>query len=438
MEQMKYPLTKELIDFIDRSPVSFLAVEQLCSLLDENGFVRLYEQDDWKLSPSGKYYVTRNGSSVLAFRLPNGTPKGFMIAASHSDSPSFRLKSDYALSACDRYVKFNTERYGGGILSTWFDRPLSVAGRVLVEQNGAIVTKLFDGKKPLCLIPNVAIHLNRNMNDGFKINPAVDTLPLFSLKEAEGSLETLISDALSVRPERIVSHDLFVYNRDYGTFFGADDAFFCAPRIDDLQCAYTTMRALWESEPFESVSVCAVFDNEEVGSSTKQGAASGLLEDVLGRIADSCQTSLLRMLPHSLMLSCDNGHAMHPNHPELSDAKNAPHLNGGVVIKHNANQKYTTDAVSEALFTAIAKRANVPIQHYANRSDIPGGGTLGSISNTKVALNTVDIGLAQLAMHSAMETAGSLDTQYLSDSVHAFFETTVLQDGDGAFTLHTR
>ena len=183
MEQMKYPLTKELIDFIDRSPVSFLAVEQLCSLLDENGFVRLYEQDDWKLSPSGKYYVTRNGSSVLAFRLPNGTPKGFMIAASHSDSPSFRLKSDYALSACDRYVKFNTERYGGGILSTWFDRPLSVAGRVLVEQNGAIVTKLFDGKKPLCLIPNVAIHLNRNMNDGFKINPAVDTLPLFSLRK---------------------------------------------------------------------------------------------------------------------------------------------------------------------------------------------------------------------------------------------------------------
>lgn len=438
MKQDKLALTRALIDFIERAPVSFAAVEQLCSLLDENGFTRLYEQEEWALVPDGRYYVTRNGSSLLAFCLPAVSPKGFMIAASHSDSPGFRLKSTFEQTACDRYVKLNTERYGGGILSTWFDRPLSVAGRVMVHRDDRLVSEIIDLKAPLCLIPSVAIHLNRNANDGVKINPAVDTLPLFSMSNTDGSLLDLVADTLSVKKEQIVSHDLFLYNRDRGSFFGLDDAFFCAPRIDDLQCAYTTVRALTESTPFESVSLCAVFDNEEVGSSTKQGAASGLLFDVLERIAAYAARPLCRMLPHSLMLSCDNGHAMHPNHAELSDPKNAPHLNGGVVIKHNANQKYTTDAVSEALFSAIAARVDVPVMHYANRSDIPGGGTLGSISNTRVALPTVDIGLAQLAMHSAMETAGSLDTQYLFDSVRAFYETTVLQDGDGSFTLHTR
>ncbi len=427
--------TNALLDFIERSPVCFAAVETAQSMLEAKGYIRLSFQSPWDLTPGGKYYVTRNGSSLIAFTVPADPQTGFMIAASHSDSPCWKLKTESEITMFDRYTKLNTEGYGGMICSSWFDRPLSLAGRAIVKQGSAFETRVVTFDRDLCLIPNVCIHFNREINNGYKYNKAVDTLPLLSNSTEKGGVKKLVADRLGVEPDAIVSMDLFVINRTRGSIFGADDAFFCAPRIDDLQCAYTTLAALLEAETPKAIPVYALFDNEEVGSETKQGAASTFLNDVVTRIAAHYGRTLSEMLPASFMLSCDNGHALHPNHPELSDAKNAPHLNGGVVIKHNANQRYATDALSEALFAEICRRADVPVQHFANRSDVAGGGTLGSISNTRVSLKTVDIGLAQLAMHSAVETGGVKDTDYMVRAAKAFFESALVVTDAGAIEL---
>ena len=427
--------TNQLLDFIERSPVSFAAVQQAESMLKEHGYERLSFQSGWELCAGGRYFVTRNGSSLIAFTVPEDPKPGFMIAASHSDSPCFKLKTDSEVVTFDRYLRLNTEGYGGMIVSSWFDRPLSLAGRAIVKNGSAFETRVVAFDRDLCLIPNVCIHFNREINNGYKYNKAVDTLPLVSNSNEKGQIKALVAKQLNVEPDAIVSMDLFVINRTRGSVFGADDAFFCAPRIDDLQCAFTTLAALLEAEAPKAIPVYALFDNEEVGSETKQGAASTFLFDVLTRVAAHYQRTLPEMLPASFMLSCDNGHALHPNHPELSDAKNAPHMNGGVVIKHNANQRYATDALSEALFTEICARADVPVQHFANRSDIAGGGTLGSISNTRVSLKTVDIGLAQLAMHSAVETGGVKDTDYMIRAAKAFYESALTLAGDGTIVL---
>jgi aspartyl aminopeptidase len=427
--------TNALLDFIERSPVCFAAVETAQSMLEAKGYIRLSFQSPWDLTPGGKYYVTRNGSSLIAFTVPADPQTGFMIAASHSDSPCWKLKTEGEITMFDRYTKLNTEGYGGMICSSWFDRPLSLAGRAIVKQGSAFETRVVTFDRDLCLIPNVCIHFNREINNGYKYNKAVDTLPLLSNSTEKGGVKKLVADRLGVEPDAIVSMDLFVINRTRGSIFGADDAFFCAPRIDDLQCAYTTLAALLEADAPKAIPVYALFDNEEVGSETKQGAASTFLNDVVTRIAAHYGRTLSEMLPASFMLSCDNGHALHPNHPELSDTKNAPHLNGGVVIKHNANQRYATDALSEALFAEICRRADVPVQHFANRSDVAGGGTLGSISNTRVSLKTVDIGLAQLAMHSAVETGGVKDTDYMIRAAKAFFESALVVTDTGAIEL---
>ena len=427
--------TNALLDFIEHSPVCFAAVCEAQKMLESNGYSRLSFQDVWDLTPGGKYYITRNGSSLIAFCVPQDAQPGFMIAASHSDSPCFKLKTNSEVMMADRYLKLNTEGYGGMIISSWFDRPLSLAGRAIVKNGSAFETRVVTFDRDLCLIPNVCIHFNREINNGYKYNKAVDTLPLLSNTKEPGMVKKLVAERLGVEPDAIVSMDLYVINRTRGSVFGADDAFFCAPRIDDLQCAYTTLAGLLEAETPKAIPVYALFDNEEVGSETKQGAASMFLYDVLTRVAAFYGHTLSEMLPASLMLSCDNGHALHPNHPELSDSKNAPHLNGGVVIKHNANQRYATDALSEALFAEICARADVPVQHFANRSDIAGGGTLGSISNTRVSMKTVDIGLAQLAMHSAVETGGIKDTDYMVRAVKAFYESALQIKDDGAIVL---
>ena len=427
--------TNALLDFIEHSPVCFAAVREAETMLDANRYVRLSFQSEWNLIPDGKYYITRNGSSLIAFTVPKNPQPGFMVAASHSDSPCFKLKTDSEIVAADRYLKLNTEGYGGMIISSWFDRPLSLAGRAIVKNGSSFETRIVTFDRDLCLIPNVCIHFNREINNGYKYNKAVDTLPLLSNTKEPGTVKKLVAERLGVDSESIVSMDLYVINRTRGSVFGADDAFFCAPRIDDLQCAYTTLAGLLEAGTPKAIPVYALFDNEEVGSETKQGAASMFLYDVLTRIAGHYGHTLSEMLPASLMLSCDNGHAVHPNHPELSDARNAPHLNGGVVIKHNANQRYATDALSEALFAEICAHAEVPVQHFANRSDIAGGGTLGSISNTRVSLKTVDIGLAQLAMHSAVESGGIKDTDYMVRAVKAFFESALVIKDSGAIEL---
>ncbi len=410
-----------LFDFIKKCPSAYHTVATVKDKLRENGYTELYEGDKWELLPGGKYFVTRNGTSVIAFNY-KPSARGFMISASHSDFPAFRLKMTPETSGA--YARLEVERYGGMINYTWLDRPLSVAGRVLVRTEGGIEARLSDLDRDLCVIPSVAIHLNRGVNDGYKFNPAVDLLPLSG--SAIGIMDE-IAASVGASAEDILSHDLFVYNRDEGREFGLKNEFIICPRLDDLGCVFASLVGFLSADAAESIPVLAVFDNEEVGSNTKQGAASTFLYDTLSRIAGDDYASALS---NSLMLSADNAHAKHPNHPELSDPDNAPLLNGGVVIKWNANQSYATDGASMALFAEICGRAGAKTQTYYNRADLPGGSTLGSISNTKVSLPTVDIGLPQLAMHSANETGGAKDLEEMIKSIRAFYSTAIKREGN--------
>lgn len=435
MDRENLAVTKELIEFIQKSPTAFQAAETISAMLKETGFTRLAEGGEWKLESGGRYYLTRNLSSVVAFCVPEESADSFMIAASHTDSPTFKLKNNYEDETCGKYLRLNTERYGSTIFSTWFDRPLSLAGRVIFRDGDRFTAKSVVIDRDLLLIPSVAIHFNRQVNEGMKLDPAVDTVPLFSASEEKGALRRIIAEAAGTTEDKLAGMDLFLYNRTPGSIWGADNEFFSCPRIDNLMCAFGTLKGFLSAKKGNAIQVYAAFDNEETGSDTKQGAGSMLLRNTLERIAESLGKDLRRVLAASFMLSADNGHARHPNHPELSDAENAPYMNEGVVIKTNAAQKYTTDGLSSALFTEICRRAGVPVQNFANRSDLAGGSTLGGISNTKVPLNTVDIGLAQLAMHSSYETAGCADTAYLIRACREFYRSALETSGDGEYVL---
>ena len=424
-------------DFIQKSPSAFHACATLCEMLEKGGYASLSESKAWDLVPGGKYYVTRNRSSVIAFAIPETGFAHFQIVSSHSDSPTFKLKHICEDESAG-HLRLNVERYGGMIMSSWFDRPLSVAGRVLVKEGGALHTKLVDLGRDALLIPNMPIHFNREVNDGYKYNAQVDLLPLYGGKDCRGMLKAEIAKAAGVSADDIVSQDLFLYVRQPGTVWGAKNEFFSCPRIDDLECAYTSAAAFLQSEAAGHINVLAVFDNEEVGSSSKQGADSTFLTDVFVRIGaalGATDSQIRAAIASSFMASADNAHAVHPNHPEKYDAQNRTFMNGGVVIKHNANQKYTTDAVSCAIFSSLCEKAGVPVQHFANRSDVLGGSTLGNIANTHASMNTVDIGLAQLAMHSAVETAGCADAGYMVRALTALYSSNVVVTADGEITI---
>lgn len=427
--------TKQLLKFIENSPTAYQAVDSAAAILEEQGFARLCAQQAWDLTPGRGYYTVQNGTSIIAFRVPTGKIGSVMLAASHSDSPTFKLK---AVCEADtgEYVKLNTERYGGMILSSWLDKPLSLAGRLVVKEDNAIKTVSVKVDRDLLLIPNVAIHQNRKHNDGYVFNAQTDMMPLYGMSDAKGSLMTTVADAAGVAAENVIGSDLYLYNRTPGTIWGADEAFFSAPRIDNLMCAYGTLKGLLQADVAEHVlQVWACFDNEETGSRTKQGAGALWLRDVLERVCEAGGVDLRRVMPTSMMLSADNAHAKHPNHPELSDAQNAPRMGGGVVIKANASQSYATDGVSCAIFSEICKKAGVPTQSFANRSDSPGGSTLGSIADTLLPINTVDIGMAQLAMHSSYETAACADTAHVINASRAFFEAEIRLDTAGNYTI---
>ena len=441
-EYQKY--AKEMLAFIDKSPTCFHAVANLKEMLKQKGFLELLETEEWKIQLGQGYFVTRNDSSIIAFFIPEtenseeqeelakkGELMGFHIAASHSDSPCFKIKEAPEITVENKYVKLNTESYGGTIYSTWFDRVLSVAGRLAVKENGKIVTKLVNIEEDLLVIPSVAIHMNREVNKGAEYNPQVDMLPLFAdskEKQAKNLLLKKAAKTADVKTKDILGHDLFVYTREKGKILGENGEFVLSPRLDDLQCAYASMKSFSESIPKKYINVCAVFDNEEVGSSTKQGANSTFLEDVLFRISEGMgisRTKYLQMIANSFLISADNAHAVHPNHPEKADPTNRPYLNGGIVIKYHGSQKYTTDGISAAKMKDICEKAGVPYQTYANRSDIVGGSTLGNISTAHVSVSSVDIGLPQLSMHSAVETAGVRDTEYAVKAFKVFFEENI-------------
>ena len=422
---MYYETAEKLLTFIRKSPTAFHAVDTMKNILAEQGFQELSEKDYWKLVPSGQYMVTRNNSALIAFSIPENAPRRFHIMASHSDSPTFKIKENPEITVEKAYVKLNVEKYGGMLMSPWFDRPLSVAGRVVVSENGEIKEKLVDIDRDLLMIPSLAIHMNREVNSGYAYNPQKDLLPLYGTAGTEETFGKTIAEAAGVREEDILSHDLFLYSRTRGAVWGAEKEFVSAGRLDDLQCAFASMEGLLSGEKKKSIAVHCVMDNEEVGSGTKQGAASTFLKDTLLRINSGLGRTYeeyLMSLADSFMISADNAHALHPNYTDMTDPVNRPLLNKGIVIKYNANQKYCTDAVSAARFKDICTRAEVPFQTFVNRSDMAGGSTLGNISNTQVPVNTVDIGLPQLAMHSPYETAGVKDTYSLIKAAELFFE----------------
>lgn len=416
--------TEKLLDFIEKSPTAFQAVDEMQKRLTENGFEVLSEKEYWKLIPGGKYLVTRNNSALIAFCIPEKESRVFHIMASHSDSPSFKIKENPEIKVDNSYVKLNVEKYGGMLMAPWFDRPLSVAGRVIIRRNGGLKEKLINIKRDLVMIPNLAIHMNREANNGVSYNPQKDLQPLFAVGNTDRTLLEIIAEQTGVKKEDIISHDLFLYNRMPGTVWGADREFVSSARLDDLQCAFASMEGLLRAQNHESIAVHCVMDNEEVGSGTKQGAASTFLKDTLLRInmgLGRTYEEYLMTLAGSFMVSADNAHALHPNYTDKTDPTNHPVLNKGIVIKFNANQKYCTDAVSAAIFKELCTKAGVLYQTFVNRSDIAGGSTLGNISNTQVPMNTVDIGLPQLAMHSPYETAGVKDTEYLVRAAEELF-----------------
>lgn len=420
--------SKELLKFIRKSPTSYHAVANIAEMLSQEGFVCLSESEDWSLAAGGKYYVVRNDSSLIAFVIPQSTDqvKGFHIAASHSDSPCFKVKEAPECVTEQVYLKLNTEKYGGMILSTWLDRALSVAGRIAIKGEKGIESRLVNIDQDLCVIPNVAIHMNREMNSGVAYNAQTDMLPLYStnVEGRRASLLKQIAKEAGVKAEDILGHDLFLYAREQGAILGGEGEFVLSPRLDDLQCAFASVKAFLQSKPTEYINVCAIFDNEEVGSVTRQGADSTFLEDTLRRAAECVAAGVsgyLKLVAGSFLISADNAHAVHPNHPEKADPTNRPVLNGGIVIKFHGSQKYATDGISAAMLKNWCMTAGVPFQTYANRSDILGGSTLGNLSMSHVSLAGVDIGLPQLAMHSAVETAGVKDTAYAIAMLKEFY-----------------
>ena len=396
---MYQKISEELLTFLRKSPSCFQAADQVREALVAHGFQQLKEDEKWNLEVNHSYFTMRNSSSVIAFTIPENARNGYRIMASHSDSPTFKIKENPEMAVEKKYVKLNVERYGGMLCAPWFDRPLSIAGRVITEENGELVTHLVNVDRDLVLIPNLAIHMNREVNDGYKYNAQKDMLPLYGDITAKDTFMKTIAEAAGVKEESILGHDLFLYNRQPGTIWGASNEFVSSGRLDDLQCAFSSLQGFLRGDKKEHISLFCLLDNEEVGSGTKQGAASTFLYDTLMRInasLDLTYEDYLVNLAKGFMISADNAHAIHPNHTDMADPVNRPYLNEGIVIKFNANQKYCTDGVSAAMFKSLCKKAGVPYQTFTNRSDILGGSTLGNISNTKVALNTVDIGLPPL------------------------------------------
>ena len=423
----------EFIQFIKQSPTAFHAVGSVSAILENNGFVKCQEVtvfDQSILSTVKGCFFTRNDSSLIAVRMSKNEPKGLRIMASHSDSPCFKLKTKSEIKVEDSYVKLNVEKYGGMILSSWLDRPLGIAGRVITKdkKTDQFVSHLVDLKQ-CAVIPNVAIHFNREINKGFEYNPQVDMLPLFSGSK-DKTVREMIADSLHISIEEILGEDLYLYVDQEPVTVGAEGEFILSPRLDDLQCAYSTLAGFLESEPTDYIAVYCLFDNEEVGSRTRQGADSDFAQQVLSEIwravtntasSTDSDISFADALKNSFLLSADNAHALHPNHPEKSDVTNKPYLNGGIVLKFNGNAHYTTDGFSQAFVTDLCKKAKVPMQTFANRSDIQGGSTLGNIMMSHISIPSADIGLGQLAMHSAVETAGVKDIGYMITAAKVFY-----------------
>lgn len=427
-----------MFEFLQEGVTPYHAAATAAAWLEAAGFTRLEEADYWNLEPGKGYYILRNGSAVVAWRIPDHAIGGWRITASHSDAPGWKIKSDAVTN--DGCRRLSVEGYGGMNMASWLDRPLTVAGRVLVRTEDGVETRLVHFDRDLLVIPSLAIHMQRNVNKGHEYNPQIDMQPLWG-PEGSRSLTDLLCEALGVAAEDILDRDLQLVTRQAPTQIGPDGEYFLAPRIDDLECAATTLLGFIDAAA-ETDSACApvwaMLDNEEVGSSSRQGAQSSFLRDVLDRILESIPHSAQmehRALANSFLLSADNGHATHPNFPAKSDPAAPVRLGGGVLLKYNASQKYTTNALSGGIFRAICEKAGVKVQTFTNRADEAGGSTLGNLQSHSLPIPMADIGLPQLAMHSAVETAAVSDAEAMVRAVAAFYRVHLRALGDGVYTL---
>ncbi len=418
-----------LINYLQKSLTPYHAHDNAVKFLEKNGFTELKESSAFKVKVGGKYFVSRDGSALIAFKI--GEELSFNIVASHSDSPCFKLKYNPEIKV-ENYSKFNVEKYGGGLLYSWLDRPVTVAGRVILSSGDTFESHTFTSSKTF-VIPSLAIHLNRSANDGLKLNPQVDLSPVADVFKNGGLDEELKSFA---GDKAIADYDLFVVCAQAPFTSGYEDELLCSPRIDNLASAISSLEALVNSSP-KAISVAYIADNEEVGSSTKQGAGSKFLFDTLNRIAEGLGKAkdFDTALANSFMVSDDNAHAIHPNHPELSDPTNRVKMGEGIVIKHHANQNYTSDAFSSAVIKRVFDNAGVKYQDFFMRSDMPCGGTLGAISSRQVSIRSVDIGLAQLAMHSAVETMAIKDYVLAVEGLKSFLSCRITSDGSKKVTV---
>lgn len=434
MYAMYEEISRELFDFVKNSPTACHTVQSAKDILEQNGFEELFETDVWKLSPGGKYYTTRNMTSIAAFVYPGADYRSYSVVAPHGDSPCFRIKESPEIHVAEKYTKLNTEVYGGMALGLWLDRPLSAAGRIVVKTPYGVKSQLVNMERDLFIIPSLAIHMNRDINSGVKTNPQVDTLPLFGSGKAD--FMRLVAEKAGVEKEDIIAHDMYIYNRQEGTIYGENGEFIACPKLDDLQCAFSALKSLVASENPENVTICAIFDNEEIGSLTKQGADSSFLADIIERIADAAgktHEESRAAQAGGFVVSADNSHAVHPLYPDKSDPTNRCYLNGGVVVKNSV--RYATDAVSGGIFKRICENAGVPTQTYYNRSDSSGGSTLGNILNSHVSMNTVDIGCPQISMHSPYESSGISDTKHMIDAMTEFYNSCIVFDREGGFDI---
>ena len=421
---------ENLINFIDNSKSQFHAVAETKDFLNKKGFEELSLEKTWKLEKGKKYYTTKNNSALIAFTIgDNLLEDGFRIVGGHTDAPGFRIKPNPEMKAAGKYLRLNTEVYGGAILNTWFDRPLSIAGRVSLRTDNPLKPeeKLVDLEKPLMIIPNLAIHMNREVNDGFKFNPQEHTLPLVQMIndkfESENFLVKLIAEKLNINYKDILDFELYVYSTEKGQIIGAEEEFISIGKLDDLAMVHAEMNAIAQAES-KSFNVAIAFDNEEVGSSTKQGAGSPFVKNVLKRISLSqglTEEEFLVAIEKSFLISADQAHAKHPNFQDKCDPTNVPVMNGGPTIKIASNQAYTTDSTSSAIYKSICEKAEVPYQMFVNRSDMRGGSTIGPISSSQLPLRSVDIGCPILGMHSVRELGGVYDHYYVYRSFVEFY-----------------
>ena len=426
-------LAQELISFINQSPTAYQATENISLRLDKLGYKRLYENEEWKIEAKGKYYVKKNDSAIIAFKVGTQeiTDSGFRIIGAHTDSPTFKIKPNSEIISEGSYLKLNTEVYGGPILNTWFDRPLAIAGRVVLKGNSPLrpQSKLIDINKPIVIIPNLAIHMNRNVNEGYAINKQKDTLPLVDIindtLEKDNYLLKLIAEDADINVEDILDFDLFLYEYDKGRLMGPNNNFISAGRLDDLWMVFDGLKALEDSNNDATTKVLIAIDNEEIGSLTMQGARSSFIKTILERIAIALGKNteqFYNILANSIMISADLAHAVHPNSGEKHDPTNRPILTKGPVLKLAASGSYSSDGYSSAIFKSVCKEAKVPYQVFVNRSDLRGGTTIGPMMAAELAIPVVDMGAPLVAMHSVRELATTIDNYYTITAFTKFYE----------------